>query len=83
MSSEYSQWWDGEWGTPVMRGFRMMCCSCSLVHKINFRVDRGNQVSMQVFVDNRATAAARAAQKRKEKRMPCGKKKKKKKKSTY
>ena len=30
----------GEWQTPVMRGYRMKCCDCGLVHEIDFRVLR-------------------------------------------
>jgi hypothetical protein len=27
---------DGEWTVPVMRGYRMRCCNCGLVHKVDF-----------------------------------------------
>lgn len=62
-----------EWIQPRMRGYRMMCCDCGLVHEIQFRVvfNRLGQwklvskrtiphfVQMKVKRHNRATAAAR------------------------
>ena len=29
-----------DWQTPVMRGYRLGCCDCGLVHDIDFRVVR-------------------------------------------
>lgn len=51
-----------EWVQPVRRGYRMMCCDCGLVHRLNFRVirwGRGFKVLFQVFRHERATASAR------------------------
>lgn len=39
-------------------GYRFMCCDCSLVHVLEFRV-RGDQVEMKATRHKRATAAAR------------------------
>ena len=52
---------DGEWVQPKRKGYKMMCCDCGLVHKINFRlVGRlHKRIQSQAFRDNRATAAAR------------------------
>lgn len=52
----------GEWVRPKMKGYKMMCCDCDLVHRIDFKVirwGRGHKVTFRVFRDNRATAAAR------------------------
>ena len=27
-----------DWDTPVMKGYRMACCDCDLVHEVEFRV---------------------------------------------
>ena len=27
----------GSWIQPIKRGYKMMCCDCSLVHTMNFR----------------------------------------------
>ena len=27
----------GEWVKPVMRGYRMKCCDCGLVHEMQFK----------------------------------------------
>ncbi len=53
---------DGDLIQPVMRGYKMQCCDCGLVHGLNFYVvkkGRGHKVKFQVWRDNRATAAVR------------------------
>ncbi len=58
----YPQVTDGEWIKPLMSGWRMKCCSCSLVHVVKFKVIRQgkrNTVLLSATVNNRATAAAR------------------------
>lgn len=35
---KYEQLHDGEWVTPIMRGYRIKCCDCGLVHVLNFKV---------------------------------------------
>lgn len=32
---------DGEWVQPIMRGYYMACCDCGLVHRMDFRIVRG------------------------------------------
>ncbi len=49
---------EGEWNRPIHSGYRIACCDCGLVHRVNFRVVKGD-VEFQVFRDNRATAAKR------------------------
>ncbi len=52
----------GEWVRPVMRGYRMMCCDCGLVHVLDFKVvrwGRGHKVLFRARRHERATAAAR------------------------
>ncbi len=59
---KYDQVNDGDWITPIMRGYRMKCCDCGLVHRIDFKVKRhgrGHSVSIRVTRLERATAAAR------------------------
>lgn len=49
---KYHQAVDGEWIRPVMRGYRMKCCGCGLVHHIDFRVipwGRGHKVLFRAF----------------------------------
>lgn len=48
----------GEWVQPIRRGYRMRCCDCGLVHRMDFRVFRG-RVQFRAWRDNRATAAIR------------------------
>lgn len=48
----------GEWVQPIRRGYKMCCCDCGLVHKMDFRVV-GRRIQFRVFPDNRATAAIR------------------------
>jgi hypothetical protein len=54
----------GEWYAPKRLGYRLMCCDCGLVHRMDhraLRVSSAGRVLIQVrwFRDNRATAAAR------------------------
>lgn len=62
MGRRYPDVEPGQWLMPRRRGFRMMCCDCGLVHRMNFHVEkRGNRtyVFIQAFRDERATAQAR------------------------
>ena len=27
-----------EWQYPIMKGYRMQCCDCGLIHKVEFKV---------------------------------------------
>lgn len=58
MSKKYNQIQDGEWIAPKRQGFKLACCDCGLVHKINFYVEDGH-LEMAFERDNRATAASR------------------------
>lgn len=49
---------NGEWVQPIRRGYKMMCCDCGLVHKMNFRIKRG-RIQFQASRDYRATGQAR------------------------
>ena len=54
----------GQWVQPIRRGYKMACCDCGLVHKMDFRVQNG-RVQFRVYRDNRATAMIRRHDKRK------------------
>ena len=28
----------GEWQRPIRRGYRLACCDCSLVHRVDFQI---------------------------------------------
>jgi len=60
--SKYKQVTGGEWVQPIMKGYKMMCCDCGLVHIMNFRII-GKKVQIQAFRDNRKTAASRRTKK--------------------
>lgn len=58
---------DGEWVKPVMKGYKMMCCDCGLVHVIEFRVikwGRGRKVIFRASRNNRSTALSRRRKRR-------------------
>jgi hypothetical protein len=55
---KYNQLHDGDWERPRMRGWKMKCCDCSLVHRVNFKIVKG-QIMLQAFRDKRSTAASR------------------------
>lgn len=54
----YRQGYDGDVIHPVMKGYKLRCCDCGLVHRIDFYVRRG-KVHFQAWRDERATAASR------------------------
>ncbi len=55
---KYIQLHDGLWFTPVMRGLRLICCDCGLVHSVDFKITKAG-VKMRATRNARATAAAR------------------------
>jgi hypothetical protein len=57
--SEYYQVTDGEWIRVPKRGYKEQCCDCSLVHRMNFKVDEKGRIFVQTFRDHRATGGAR------------------------
>ena len=50
------------WVTPIRKGYKMACCDCGLVHRLDFRV-KDKAIQFKVERDNRATAAMRRARK--------------------
>lgn len=67
----YDQLLDGEWMTPVRKGFQEQCCGCGLVHVVDYRIVDG-KIQFRATVDNRATAAARRKFKSRRKRIESG-----------
>lgn len=55
---KYKRVQSGEWVQPVRRNYKMSCCDCGLVHRVNFRIYRG-RIQMQAFRNERSTAAVR------------------------
>lgn len=49
---------EGEWVKPKHRDYRLGCCDCGSIHRMNFRV-RGGMVEYQVFRDDVNTRRAR------------------------
>lgn len=48
----------GEWQQPKMKGYKMACCDCGLVHTMEFRIYRG-KVQMRGERNERSTAQVR------------------------
>ena len=48
----------GAWVEPVLKGYRMACCDCCLVHKMEFRV-RNGRPQMRAWRDSRSTSYLR------------------------
>lgn len=59
MTHRYGQIYDGEWWKLDGRSMKLMCCDCSLVHDISFRINPDNTLSMRFDTNKRATKAAR------------------------
>lgn len=44
----FKQLKDGEWEDPIHRGYRIQCCDCDLVHRIDFRIYKG-RIQFRVY----------------------------------
>lgn len=52
----------GEWVRPIKHGYKLACCDCGLVHKLDFahiKYGNGRKIIFRLFRDNRATAMIR------------------------
>ena len=59
-----------QWVWPRRRGYKLVCCDCALVHRIDFVVDGRGRILIRLRRDERATAAIRReARKRSDKRL--------------
>ncbi len=54
---------EGEWIQPVEKGYKLRCCDCGLVHKIDFEIFKGN-IQFRMWRDDRATAQIRRHKRR-------------------
>ena len=63
MPKRYSTPRAGQWIYPIRRGYKMACCDCGSVHRVNFKLVRDKlgrgKIMFQLFRDRRATAAVR------------------------
>ena len=51
-----------EWIWPMMKGYKLKCCDCGLVHTIEFKVvklDHGHEVMYRAKQNNRSTGQVR------------------------
>jgi hypothetical protein len=59
---KYKQAKNGEWLRPVKKGYKMACCDCGLVHKMEFAhvpYGNGRKIVFRAWRDERATSAFR------------------------
>lgn len=47
-----------EWIEPILKGYKLACCDCGLVHNMNFRI-RKKYLQFQAQRNERATSAKR------------------------
>lgn len=60
--TRYRMEFSGEWVRPIKRGYKMACCDCGLVHRVEFAhvpYGSGRKIIFRVWRDERATAAKR------------------------
>ena len=58
MNKSYTQVYNGQWFRPTMKGFKEACCSCGLVHRVDYRVRKG-KVEFRCWTVPRSTAMIR------------------------
>lgn len=59
---------DSRWRTPVRKGYKLGCCDCGLIHRIDFRLvgpRHFRQIQLRYFRDERATGQRRRYLRRK------------------
>ena len=59
---KYTEEKAGEWIQPIRKNYKMRCCDCGLVHRMDFRLlknGRGNFIQFRAFRDDRATGQSR------------------------
>ena len=61
-TTKYTKPEEGEWVQPKMRGYKLGCCDCGLVHKMDFRIV-GKRVQFRAWRDGKATGGKRAGRK--------------------
>jgi hypothetical protein len=57
---------EGTWINPVKKGYKMACCDCGLVHRMDFRHvawGTGRKIQFRCWRDERATAGIRRGMK--------------------
>jgi len=53
---------DNEWVRPKMKGYKLQCCDCGLVHEIDFKIVKygnGNKVEFRARRNNKSTGQIR------------------------
>lgn len=55
---KYEQPEEGEWVQPIEHGYKMACCSCGLVHRVDFQVVDG-RAQFRIFDAPRSTGQIR------------------------
>lgn len=56
----------GQWVYPIRKGYKLACCDCGLVHKMDFdhiAHGKGRRIRFRLWRDQRATAAMRRGMK--------------------
>lgn len=48
----------GKWIFPTRKGYKLACCDCGLVHRLDFRI-REKHIEFRMFRDNPATGQMR------------------------
>ena len=61
--SRYDKPESGQWVQPVRRGYKLACCDCGLVHRVNRKQNSRGHTLVQMFRDERATSARRRSRK--------------------
>jgi hypothetical protein len=60
---KYEEVKEDEWVRPIIEGYKMSCCDCGLVHKLDFKIEDG-RIWLKATRDYRATAAVRREMKK-------------------
>lgn len=61
--NEYEKPKAGEWVQPIRKGYRLACCDCGLVHRMDFRVYR-QRAQFRAWRNEPLTKALRRQMKR-------------------
>ena len=48
----------GQWIQPVRKNYKLCCCDCGLVHRLDFRLHK-RRIQFRAYRDNRSTGQVR------------------------
>jgi len=46
---KFEQQKDGDWIRPIRRGYKIRCCKCGLIHRLNYKLKKEGKRNVIMF----------------------------------